>query len=259
MPAFDIHLILTIVGISLLGGVIGLDRTAVGQIMISQPIVVAPLIGWILGDATTGLIVGAVLELIWLLDVPVGAFVPADSTVAAVFATAIAILGSPVSDRLSLTGFSVLLTVVLAPMTMVADKVIRKYNSRLAQSIQDPSREALGTRLSRAHLTGLWVFFLKFFVLYLFFIPTGMIAVQLFSRAPELYHRAMVFYIKVLPLLGASLVVRRLSMKTVDHFLLGGFVIVAVLIPLVHAPVLIVLVLAGTGVWLGARYRERRS
>jgi mannose/fructose/N-acetylgalactosamine-specific phosphotransferase system component IIC len=259
MPVFDLYMILTIAGISFLGGIIGLDRTAVGQIMISQPIVVAPLIGWILGDATTGLVVGAVLELIWLLDVPVGAFVPADSTVAAVFATAIAILGSPGVDRLSLTGFSVLLTVVLAPMTMIADKVIRKYNSRLAQNIQSPSRDDLGTRLSRAHLKGLWVFFLKFFVLYLLFIPAGMIAVRLFGRAPEPYHRAMVFYVKILPLLGAALVVRKLSMKTVDHFLLGGFVIVAVLVQLVHAPVFIVMVLTATGAWLGVRYRERRS
>jgi mannose/fructose/N-acetylgalactosamine-specific phosphotransferase system component IIC len=108
-------------------------------------------------------------------------------------------------------------------------------------------------------LTGLWVFFLKFFVLYLLFIPAGMIAVRLFGRAPEMYHRAMVFYVKVLPLLGAALVVRKLSMKTVDHFLLGGFVIVAVLVQLVHAPVFIVMVLTATGAWLGVRYRERRS
>jgi mannose/fructose/N-acetylgalactosamine-specific phosphotransferase system component IIC len=259
MPLFDMHMVLTIAGIALLGGIIGLDRTAVGQIMISQPIVAAPLIGWVLGDATTGLIVGAALELIWLLDIPVGSFVPADSTVAAVFATAIAILGSPGNERLSLTGFSILLTVLLAPITMRADTVIRNFNSRLAHRIQASSEEALGAILSRAHRAGLGVFFLKFFLLYLLLVPMGMIAVRLFTHAPETYHRAMTFYVKVLPLLGAALVVRKLSMKTVDHFLLGGFVMVAVLVQFVHAPALMIMLLIITGASLGARYRERQS
>jgi PTS system mannose-specific IIC component len=259
MPLFDTHIVLTIVGIALLGGIIGLDRTAVGQIMISQPIVAAPLIGLTLGDATTGLIVGAALELIWLLDMPVGAFVPADSTVAAVFATAIAILGSPGGERLSLTGFSLLLTVLLAPVTMRADTVIRNFNSRLGQRILAPSGEPLGTILSRAHRAGLWVFFMKFFVLYLLLIPAGMIAVRLFTYAPETYHRAMIFYVKVLPLLGAALVVRKLSMKTVDRFLLAGFVLVAVLVQFVHAPALMIMLLIITGASLGARYRERHA
>jgi mannose/fructose/N-acetylgalactosamine-specific phosphotransferase system component IIC len=258
MPFFDLHMVLTIVGIALLGGIIGLDRTAVGQIMISQPIVAAPLIGWALGDATTGLIIGAALELIWLLDIPVGAFVPADSTVAAVFATASAVLGNPGDDRLSLIGFSILLTVLLAPVTMRADTIIRKFNSRLARGFQDPSRENLGVVLSRAHRKGLWVFFLKFFVLFLLCIPLGMIAVRIFGLAPDVFHRAMTFYVKVLPLLGAALVVRKLSVRTVDHFLLGGFVIVAVLVQLIHAPLLVIMLLIA-GATLGARYSERRS
>ena len=258
MPLFDLHTVLTIAGVALFGGIIGLDRTAVGQIMVSQPIVAAPLIGLVLGDATTGLIVGAALELIWLLDIPVGAFVPADSTVAAIFATAITILGGPEVARLSLTGFSILLTVLLAPITMRADTLIRHFNARLAHRVQ-ASPEPLGIALSRAHRAGLWVFFLKFFVLFLVLIPLGMIAVRLFSAAPDVFHRAMMFYVKVLPLLGAALVARKLSMKTIDHFLLAGFVFVAVLVQLVHAPVLIIMLLIITGASLGGRYRERQS
>jgi mannose/fructose/N-acetylgalactosamine-specific phosphotransferase system component IIC len=258
MPLFDLHTVLTITGVALFGGIIGLDRTAVGQIMVSQPIVAAPLVGWVLGDATTGLIVGTALELIWLLDIPVGAFVPADSTVAAIFATAIAILGSPEGARLSLTGFSILLTVLIAPVTMHADTIIRNLNARLAHRVQAPV-EPLGVALSRAHLAGLWVFFLKFFLLFLLLIPPGMIAVRLFSSVPEVFHRAMTFYVKVLPLLGAALVARKLSMRTVDHYLLAGVVFVAVLVQLVHAPVLIIMLLIITGASLGARYRERHS
>ena len=258
MPLFDVHTVLIITGVALFGGIIGLDKTAVGQIMVSQPVVAAPLIGWALGDLTTGLITGVVLELIWLVDIPVGTFVPADSTVAAVFATAIAILGSPEGPQLSLTGFSILLTVLLAPVTMRADTIIRNFNARLVHRVQ-ASSEPLGLALSRSHRAGLLVFFLKFFILFLLFIPLGMIAVRLFSTVPDVFHRAMMFYVKVLPLLGAALVVRKLSMKTADRFLLAGFVIAAVLVQIVHAPVLIIMLLIVTGATLGVRYRERRS
>ena len=94
MPVFDTHMVLAILFIAIVGGLIGLDRTAVGQFMVSQPIVAAPFTGWLLGDPAAGLVIGAALELIWVLDVPVGTFVPADSTISAVFATAVAALGS---------------------------------------------------------------------------------------------------------------------------------------------------------------------
>jgi len=54
-------------------------------------------------------------------------------------------------------------------------------------------------------------------------------------------------------------VVRKLSMKTVDLFLLSGFMIAAMAGQLFHAPALIIILLSVTGGWLGARYRERRS
>ena len=94
MPIFDLHAVAIIFGVALVGGILGLDRTAAGQFMISQPIVAGPLTGWILGDMAAGLVIGAILELIWVLDMPVGAFVPADSTIGAVSATALTVLGS---------------------------------------------------------------------------------------------------------------------------------------------------------------------
>src|SRR5512144_793268 len=117
----DFHMVLAILGIALAGGVIGLDRTAAGQFMVSQPIVAGPLTGWLLGDTAAGVVVGAVLELIWLLDMPVGTFVPADATLGAVSATAIAALGSPAGAPPAALGFSLLLTPGIVPVTMLAD------------------------------------------------------------------------------------------------------------------------------------------
>jgi mannose/fructose/N-acetylgalactosamine-specific phosphotransferase system component IIC len=259
MPMFDLHMILTIVGVALVGGFIGLDRTAVGQFMISQPIVVGPLTGWMLGDPGAGFVIGAVLELIWVLDMPIGAFVPADATISTVSATAIAALASPEASSLPVIGFSILLTVAMAPATMKADDIIRHWNSRLADALVSGPGPHLGRLLVRAHLSGLPVFFLKSFVLYLVFLPAGVAAVSVFNHFPDRVHRAMALFVKLLPLVGAALVVRKLSMRTVDLFFLGGFMIAALAGLLFHAPALIIILLTVTGGWLGARYRERRS
>jgi mannose/fructose/N-acetylgalactosamine-specific phosphotransferase system component IIC len=259
MPIFDLHMILTIAGIALVGGLIGLDRTAVGQFMISQPIVVGPLTGWVLGDPVAGTIIGAVLELIWVLDIPTGSFVPADSTVITVSATAIAALGSPGGPSLPVIGFTVLLTAAMAPATMKADDIIRHKNSRLADALVTGPGPYPGRSLARAHLSGIPIFFLKSFVLCLVFVPVGLAAVSAFNHFPEPVHRAMSLFVKFLPLVGAALVARKLSMRTADVFFLSGFLIAVLAGLLFHAPALIIVLLSVAGGWLGARYHERRS
>jgi mannose/fructose/N-acetylgalactosamine-specific phosphotransferase system component IIC len=59
--------------ISLLGGVLGLDVVCFPQMMVSRPIVAATIAGAFVGDATTGVLVGATLELIALATLPFGA------------------------------------------------------------------------------------------------------------------------------------------------------------------------------------------
>ncbi len=85
----------------LIGGALavglGLDRTAAFQFMVSRPIVAAPLTGWLIGDAMAGLQIGAMIELLWLGRLPVGAAVPPDDTQVAIGATilAVSLHGSP--------------------------------------------------------------------------------------------------------------------------------------------------------------------
>lgn len=57
---------------------LSLDATAIGQFMISRPIVTGPLVGWLIGRADIGLEMGALIEVIWIGDMPVGAHLPLD-------------------------------------------------------------------------------------------------------------------------------------------------------------------------------------
>lgn len=255
---FDANVVGQIVLAALLGGVIGLDRTAVGQIMVSQPIVAAPLTGWVLGDPAAGLVIGAVLEPIWVLDMPIGTFVPADSTIAAVMATAIASIGSGEgAARPDTIGFCVLLTVAMAPVTMAADSYIRKRNGRLASWTEEATGSRLEARVTGAQCAGMLSFFLKIFLLCLVILPLGLIALRGYALLPAPFSASMATFVKLLPLLGAALIIRRLSRESVDRYVLFGFLIALIATLLFRFPPAGAVLCALIAGWLGVRYRER--
>lgn len=64
---------LGIIPIAVLGGLLGLDVVSFPQAMISRPVVAATLAGVLIGQSASGLLVGAVLELIALETLPFGA------------------------------------------------------------------------------------------------------------------------------------------------------------------------------------------
>lgn len=76
--------------LALLGGVVGLDAASCPQVMISRPVVAGPLAGLLLGSPATGLWIGALLEILTLRQLPVGASRYWDTGPAAVAATAAA-------------------------------------------------------------------------------------------------------------------------------------------------------------------------
>jgi mannose/fructose/N-acetylgalactosamine-specific phosphotransferase system component IIC len=75
---------------AVLGGVLGLDTTGVGQVMVSRPIVAGTLTGWLAGSPATGIAVGAILELYLLVSIPMGGARFPDGSAATVVAVACA-------------------------------------------------------------------------------------------------------------------------------------------------------------------------
>jgi mannose/fructose/N-acetylgalactosamine-specific phosphotransferase system component IIC len=63
---------LELLSLSLLGGLVALEGTSLGQFMASRPIVAATAAGWVLGDPGSGLLLGGLLELLHLSVMPVG-------------------------------------------------------------------------------------------------------------------------------------------------------------------------------------------
>lgn len=73
----------------LLGGVVALDGTSFGQVMISRPLVAGTLGGWIVGAPEAGAMLGLILEALDLSDLPVGAAVTPETGPAALAAGAV--------------------------------------------------------------------------------------------------------------------------------------------------------------------------
>ena len=75
--------------ISAAGGLLSLDRTAAFQTMVSRPIVAGPVTGYLLSNVEAGLVSGMLLELLFIGDLPVGAYMPAHETALTVLVTAL--------------------------------------------------------------------------------------------------------------------------------------------------------------------------
>jgi mannose/fructose/N-acetylgalactosamine-specific phosphotransferase system component IIC len=76
--------------LALLGGVLALDGTSVGQFMLSRPLVAATLAGALSGSAAEGFLVGVLLESYMLVSFPVGGSRFPEGAPAAVVGAAVA-------------------------------------------------------------------------------------------------------------------------------------------------------------------------
>ncbi|KIH76579.1 PTS system, mannose-specific IIC component [Geoalkalibacter ferrihydriticus] len=161
--------------------VLGLDRTAVGQFMVSRPIVAGPLTGWLIGDPLVGLQVGALVELLWLGRLPVGAAIPPDDTQVAVSSTVLAIAAG---SRLPVDGALVILFCVLAAMPLakigqIFDRLARNVNARLVKQAEGDLAAGHLKNLERRHLRGLVHFTAASAGTYVFITVPGWLAVLL--------------------------------------------------------------------------------
>ena len=77
--------------ICLIGGLVSIDTAAAWQVMISQPVFACPVIGLIFGNVEMGIMMGVLLELPWLINIPTGGTHGSEGNLGAVVATSLAI------------------------------------------------------------------------------------------------------------------------------------------------------------------------
>ena len=154
------------VGAALIVGALGLDQTAVAQMLFSQPLVGGVILGWSAGNPGSGLIAGAFFQFLCLTDLPIGTSVPPDTALAGLIGVATFLsLGHPPGwgDQALLgllaTGF-----LPVAILARILDVRVRRVN-RLWLSITKKLLEDGRVRLAQAAANGgLLFFFLRSFI-----------------------------------------------------------------------------------------------
>lgn len=132
--------------LSVLGGLLGLDGTAVGQFMVSRPLVAGTLAGWLVGDPALGAAIGAVLELYLLVSFPTGGSRFPEGSTATVVAVSVA---APFSGP-GAVAVAVAVGLVWGQIGGLTVTLQRKANGRLVPPSDSAGPRA--RRLSTAHL-----------------------------------------------------------------------------------------------------------
>ncbi|HUT02286.1 MAG TPA: PTS sugar transporter subunit IIC [bacterium] len=120
------------------GALISLDENVLFRGMFAQPIACGSILGLLTGDLRHGVAVGAILQLLWLFDVPAGGFISIDYTSCTAVSTILMIVslraGMPEKTAyvLALPAF-VLLGLLVGALSSHLMKRLRKFNEVLVE------------------------------------------------------------------------------------------------------------------------------
>ena len=112
-PGGVLHLFLLAAIAAGISGLAAVERKGAFQLMFSRPLVLAPVLGWLLGDARGGLLLGVPLELLFLGGVNLGGSLPDNESLLAGALTAMVIpagmaAGTGVDGPLAAIGLALL-------------------------------------------------------------------------------------------------------------------------------------------------------
>ncbi|WP_225072205.1 PTS sugar transporter subunit IIC [Desulfuromonas sp. CSMB_57] len=209
----------------------GLDRTALCQVMLARPIVVAPLLGWLLGMPLVGLQAGALIELLWVGRLPVGAAVPPDDTQLAVASTLLAVT-SPLG--LLPAGFEAVICVFLVlPFGRAGeafDRLARRANNRLPQLAGEAIEQEQYARVKWLHLQGMAAFALASLATCIALVTGGWLLLHgLVPHLRTVLAAAGPWLWPVLPVLGSAVVLAGGGVRHAWLWFGGTFLLVYVL------------------------------
>jgi mannose/fructose/N-acetylgalactosamine-specific phosphotransferase system component IIC len=122
---------------ALVGGVAAVERKGAFQVMLSRPLVLAPLLGALLGDARGGLMLGIPLELLFLGGVNLGGNLPDNETLLAAAVTAMVVPAGhgSVDAPLAVLGLGLLFPLALYGRRL--ERASEQRNVAIAAEVQE--------------------------------------------------------------------------------------------------------------------------
>lgn len=234
--------------IALWAGIIGVDLY-VGLTHIHRPVVTGLVVGLILGDVTTGLIVGGTLELIWMGMVPLAGAQPPNVVIGGVIGTAFGIIAG--QDPNVAVGVAI-------PFAVAVQALITLFFTAFAPVMHKADQFALDANYRGIeYINYLGVAILFFFNALIAFLPIYFGAAQaatVVESVPEWIIHGLGVAGGIMPAIGFAMLLKIMLKVEYVMFLMVGFVLAAYL----QMPILAI-ALIGLAIALYDFYRSKQG
>ena len=222
-------LTLTFFSLSVTGGLICLDRIY-AQTLVSRPIVVGSLTGLLLGDLGTGVMIGALLELLWIDRAPIGTMVPPNDTVSTLLIVSCCILGgqnlvvAPLDHRL--VAVATLLLLPTAILGQALDWFLCRRNEDLVVRALSCAEQGDIAGVERQHLLALIRTFLVTTCLILVLLCVGYhVLIRVYPLIPARMLTALGYVYYLIPLTGIAAALVTIRLKRMLPVFLGIYIL----------------------------------
>lgn len=205
-----------------------------GTPMVIRPIVTSTLVGLVLGDVTSGIIMGAALELIFMGAIQIGGSVPPDVLVGAGLGTGFAIITGQGAEMAITLGLPIS---IIAQSLKVIVFIVRSWFMRFAVSLAE---DANIKGMIALNVGGLILQCFMYFAVAFAAITFGSSAVESFINAiPDFIMEGLRVAGGLLPAVGFALLLQPMLNRRNFLYLLIGFILVTYLqLPMVAVTIL---------------------
>jgi len=228
---------LKVVMVSVIGGFLCLDRTCL-QIMLSRPVVIAPLTGFLLGDVLTGLSIGAFLELLWIDKPQIGISVPPNDSLLAVMIVSSLLLANSQYEqtRREVITFAFLLFIPLGYITQRMDAALIQSNERLSEKALQAAKAADPRGITRQHIYAIVKTFAAYCIFLFFSIIAGVMIIEaVFPLLPVFVLKAMGLMYLIIPAVLIAVCLNTVKIRSTVPVFCALFLATMIIIELIHA------------------------
>lgn len=207
-----------------------------------QPIVMGPIVGAILGDLNTGLIVGATYQLMTIGNMPVGGAQPPNAVIGGIMSVIFAITAGFDSNAavaaaipfalLGQYGVTVIFT-IMAPLMSKADKYAAEANPRGIEKLNYGAMAAIGA------IFGI--------IVVLFFIGGATFGKQLVKNIPDTFMHGLDVAGGMMKYVGFAVLLRLMISRDLWGFFFAGFALAVIIManPTLSGPALLIIAMIG--------------
>ncbi len=128
--------------LALLISLLGLDTTIAFQVLISQPVFACSIIGWLMGDPVTGMEIGAIMQMIWLNMLPVGAASFPEGNIASMLVCAIVIRFADLDMPNTVFAVAFVYGMIVSYVGAQLTTLDRRLNTRILKWAQQAAEQA---------------------------------------------------------------------------------------------------------------------